>query len=85
MKRSYKAILEGDTLKWTGARPRTGCPTEVEVSIDETDDRKGPPNGAAVAALLRQIAARGGIPGIDDPAAWEREIRKDRPLPGRGS
>jgi hypothetical protein len=20
---------------------------------------------------------------IDDPAAWQREIRKDRPLPGR--
>ncbi len=21
--------------------------------------------------------------GIEDPAAWQREIRKDRPLPGR--
>jgi len=32
---------------------------------------------------LRGIAARGGIQSIPDPVAWQREIRKDRPLPGR--
>ena len=32
---------------------------------------------------LRRIAARGGIQGISDPVAWQREIRRDRPLPGR--
>ncbi len=34
-------------------------------------------------AALKRIAARGGIAGITDPAAWQREQRADRPLPGR--
>lgn len=42
------------------------------------------PNGAKVARLMAQIAERGtAFREIDDPAAWQREIRKDRPLPGR--
>lgn len=36
-------------------------------------------------AALDRIAARGGIAGISDPAAWQREQRADRPLPGRES
>ena len=32
---------------------------------------------------LRRIAVRGGIRSIPDPVACQREIRKDRPLPGR--
>jgi hypothetical protein len=32
---------------------------------------------------LRRIAARGGIKNIPDPAQWQRDIRPDRPLPGR--
>ena len=41
--------------------------------------------GLGVRALtsLRRIAARGGIKHIPDPARWQREIRQDRPLPGR--
>lgn len=34
-------------------------------------------------AALSRIAARGGIAGISDPLAWQREQRADRPLPGR--
>ncbi len=33
-------------------------------------------------ALLKEIADRGGL-GIDDPVAWQREIRQDRKLPFR--
>jgi hypothetical protein len=32
---------------------------------------------------LERLAALGGIKSIPDPVAWQREIRKDRPLPGR--
>ena len=32
---------------------------------------------------MTRLAAMGGIPEIPDPVAWQREIRKDRPLPGR--
>ncbi|EIJ35406.1 DUF2281 domain-containing protein [Thiothrix nivea] len=41
------------------------------------------PNGDAIARLCEQIAARNTMPSIPDPSAWQREIRKDRPLPGR--
>lgn len=47
---------------------------------DETEDRRR--REQALAALDR-IAARGGITGIPDPVAWQREQRNDRPLPGR--
>jgi hypothetical protein len=32
---------------------------------------------------LWRIAARGGMKNIPDPAQWQREIRQERPLPGR--
>ena len=42
------------------------------------------PSGAKVVRLMEQIAARGtAFREIEDPAAWQREIRQDRPLPGR--
>lgn len=39
--------------------------------------------GAKKLDSLRRIAERGGIKNIPDPARWQREIRQDRPLPGR--
>lgn len=41
------------------------------------------PNGDAIARICERIAARNTMPSIPDPAEWQREIRKDRPLPGR--
>ncbi len=32
--------------------------------------------------ILQKIAESDG-PGIDDPMTWQREMRQDRPLPGR--
>ena len=34
-------------------------------------------------ACLREIAARGDLRGGPDPAEWQREVRQERPLPGR--
>ena len=42
------------------------------------------PNGAQLARLMEAIAKRGtAFKDIEDPVAWQREIRKDRELPGR--
>ncbi len=42
------------------------------------------PNGKKIVNLMEQIAKRGTVfKSIQDPVAWQREIRKDRPLPGR--
>ena len=45
-----------------------------------TTDR--PTRETALAALL-QLREMGTFRKITDPVAWQREIRKDRPLPGR--
>ena len=34
-------------------------------------------------AALRRLHERNPYRDIEDPVAWQREIRKDRPLPGR--
>ena len=39
-------------------------------------------NNRDAVKYLEEIAARGGI-DIPDPVAWQREVREDRPLPGR--
>ena len=38
--------------------------------------------GEQAADILQEIADSGGL-GISDPLAWQREVRKDRDLPGR--
>lgn len=51
-------------------------------SIEDTGEQE--PTGTKLARLMEQVAARGtAFSEIEDPAEWQREIRKDRPLPGR--
>lgn len=37
----------------------------------------------AIREALENLAAIGAFSDIEDPVAWQREIREDRPLPGR--
>lgn len=39
--------------------------------------------GRHLAEALRQLQAANPFKDIADPVAWQREIRQDRPLPGR--
>ena len=84
MERTYKAVLHKGKLRWMGTHPEIDPDRQVEVKIVISDEEAYAPrfNEEAVNAL-REIAIRGGIPSIKDPVAWQREIRKDRPLPGR--
>ena len=42
------------------------------------------PNGRKAAAIMSEIAARGtAFQGIEDPVAWQKDMRQDRQLPGR--
>ena len=45
-----------------------------------TSDR---PTSETALDALRQLRKLGTFRHITDPVAWQREIRKDRPLPGR--
>ena len=56
---------------------------------DRQKNREPPPasresDGSELIRLMERIAARGtAFRDIQDPSAWQREIRRDRPLPGR--
>ena len=86
MQKLYKAKLRGDRLEWTSeVPPLNGGATDVLVEVlppgESAQGKRA--RGARMAAALERIAARGGIQSIPDPAAWQREMREDRPLPGR--
>jgi hypothetical protein len=80
MPKTYKAILSGDTLKWVGESPTSNAPYGQPVLVTLVDESE---LGNWRAEVLEQMAARGGVASIPDPDAWQREIRIDRPLPGR--
>jgi hypothetical protein len=49
-------------------------------SMSDMDDEE---RGRKLADALRQLQAANPFKDIADPVAWQREMRKDRPLPGR--
>lgn len=86
MLKAYKATLDGDRLEWeAGKRPYLRSGAKVIVTIlDEPSPPVIPPsNPTAVAEALDKIAKMGGIHSFGDPLEWQRDVRKDRPLPGR--
>jgi hypothetical protein len=83
MPETYRAILRGDRLEWTDPGPVDLNPEQpVEVIIlDEPDQTAN--RGRRMAEALEKLAATDAFSEISDPSEWQREIRKDRPLPGR--
>lgn len=86
MLETYKATIHGNTIEWEAEKPdgvtnKDGL--KVEVTVLYGNNKLPKSDGDKMADALAQIAARGGIKTIPDPLAWQREIRKDRPLPGR--
>lgn len=84
MATTYKAILTGDRLQWLGEAPETngGIPVEVTVTrapapLDEDARRR------QLIAAMDALVASGVAENFGDPIEWQREVRKDRPLPGR--
>jgi hypothetical protein len=50
-----------------------------EAALSSSSER-----GQAMAEALENLAKAGAFSEITDPAAWQRETRQDRVLPGRG-
>jgi hypothetical protein len=83
MSESYRAILKGDQLEWTDDVPSDLASEQpVEVIIlykpDRIADRR-----RRMAEALENLAAADAFSEISDPPEWQREIRKDRAMPGR--
>ncbi len=84
MKRAYKAILHGDKVEWLDGAPDADGPVPVEITVEagsssEPTDEESEP----VSELFQELADMGAFADIEDPVAWQQEIRKDRPLPFR--
>ncbi len=80
MLKSYHGILNGDRIEWQGDAPQTSGPVAVDVSINEAPTRTRS-DGKRMAEIAREIAKSGTFDAIKDPVEWQREMRRDRPLP----
>ena len=89
MSETYAATLHGNRLEWRDLPPARSCagqPVKVQVMIaDEPVPSTDQESGAQMADILAQLAAIRALPDLTDPAGWERDLRQDRPLPGRES
>jgi hypothetical protein len=83
---TYKAILRGNRLEWSGEKPEgLSAERELPVIVTIMDESESPGQGARMAEALRKLADAGGVRAIEDPLQWERASRRERPLPGRGA
>jgi len=85
MLRTHKARLMSDRVQWQGESPNRTDPVNVYITVLEPACTSAPleDGGRQMADALRRIAERGGLSELPDAAEWQREIRLDRPLPGR--
>ena len=82
MLESYEAILDHNHLHWIKEHPSVEK-TRVRVTVLQDTPKNAEPNGAKLARFLRARASSALAEKFGDPVAWQREQRKNRPLPGR--
>lgn len=83
MLRTYEGILQGDRVRWAGEEmPATDRPLRVHVTVLEEETEKEN-RGQQMADALSKLAESDAFSTVDDPSAWQRDIRQDRTLPGR--
>ena len=82
MQRTYEAILSNDRVDWTGEAPNQKKPLRVQVTILE-DTPPAQDRGRRMAEALKKLAEIDAFSSIADPVAWQREMRRERSLPGR--
>jgi hypothetical protein len=80
MPTTYRAILKGNQIIWLDSPPCLPEGTEVLVTLSTVVPRS---DGRKMAETLENLAARHAFADID-PVQWQRDIRRDRPLHGRG-
>ena len=82
MLHTYEAVLEGDRIRWTGEKPPAAQPVRVHVTVLD-EQKQDAPRGAEMAEALEKLSETEAFSEIEDPSAWQREVRRDRALPGR--
>lgn len=72
-------LNQDDEIVLTNAQRPIAKITKLNALSPESAQERG----AKAAALLEELARRKTFSEIVDPVEWQREIRQDRPLPGR--
>ncbi len=83
---TYQALLKGDRLEWTEEAPRLQPDQQsvkVYVTIVPEDEAAVEARGRRMTEALEKLAELGTFAELKDPVEWQRELRRDRPLPGR--
>lgn len=84
MLRTYEGVLEDGRVRWTGEEaPAPDRPLRVHVTVLEEEPADRKKRGRRMADALSKLADGDAFGGIDDPSEWQRDLRQDRPLPGR--
>ena len=87
MLQTYKAILRGNYLEWSGETPEQverEQALEVHVTIlSESATSSVKSQGRRMAEALERLAAINALAEVSDPSEWQRQQREDRALPGR--
>ncbi len=86
MLETYQGVLRDDRIEWMGEAPKTlgnGNSVRVHVTLLDRVTVPAAEQGQRMAEALERLSALTEVAAIDDPAAWERELREDRLLPGR--
>ena len=90
MLKTLKAVVNGDRIQWLEASEQSFPASHpVAALITPLPEQPGSPLAEQRAerrlAALKKLAAINAFSTVTDPQAWQRDIRADRELPGRGS
>lgn len=84
MLEKYRATIHGSTIEWEGEAPKGWSRNRtITVEVTPVEEERKHSDGKKAVEILEKIAAIGGVKSIKDPVKWQREIRRDRKLPGR--
>ena len=83
MTQTYDIVLHRDHIEWPTGAPDLTTPVRARVTILESPAERSR-RGERMAEALRTLADHGAFSEIEDPVAWQREQRTDRPDPRDG-
>ena len=80
----YPTLLHKNKVEWPEGAPEIDRPVPTYIVVLNNLDVHHPDNSGAIrVAMLEILADKGAFDEIEDPVAWQREQRKDRPMPFR--
>lgn len=83
---TYKAILQNGQVRWLGEQPKSlDKPREISIIFSENEAQTEQNTGKIMAEILARTTQNDISKTFGDAVEWQKEIRRDRNLPGRES